>query len=392
LVPVRIVEAAARRATACADGAFELELPGGWRLREGARRCQPPCKPANGIAHANGVADSQDRDPDDMARPLRLRTSGASEDFDSGLYAFDGAGNVTKMGSDRFLYDLLSRVGEAQVEVPGTGCGQELVLDSGTDTGTITHQSCGTVRAEGSYRVGTTGNVTLRAGNRVVLGDGFSVASGGRLTVGTDPALDPEGEPTDASQSFSYDRFGNLLSVTTEREGESSQTRTIGTNASTNRLTVASYDLSGNVTTWAGLEYRHDPFNLLWQTKPTGGNGHTFLYGPGDERLWTIDWTAGTAASSWVSTWTLRDLDGSPLRQYRNIGENLSGNWFFHCDYVYRNGGLLAAHTPEGLGTSTSTTWARRGSSPRPTARPSPSTSTSPSARRRPTPARTPRL
>jgi hypothetical protein len=120
------------------------------------------------VAHANGVTDLQERDPNDMARPLRLRTSGASEDFDSGLYAFDGAGNVTKMGTDRFIYDLLSRIDEAQVEVPGTGCGQELVLDSGTDSGTITHQSCGTVRAEGSYRVGASGNVTLRAGNRVV--------------------------------------------------------------------------------------------------------------------------------------------------------------------------------------------------------------------------------
>jgi RHS repeat-associated protein len=184
----------------------------------------------------------------------------------------------------------------------------------------------------------------------VVLGDGFSVASGGRLTVATDPALDPEGEPQDAAQSYTYDRFGNLLSVTTERAGESDVTRTIGTTSTTNRLSVASYDLSGNVTAWAGRDYRYDPFNMLWQTKPTNGNGHTFVYGPGDERLWAIDWTAGAAASNWVSTWTLRDLDGTPLRQFRNVGENTTAaNWSFHRDYVYRNGGLLATHTPEGL-------------------------------------------
>jgi RHS repeat-associated protein len=303
----------------------------------------------NQIAHTNGVADLQERDPNDLARPLRLRTSGASEDFDSGLYAFDGAGNVTQMGAHRYVYDLLSRIDEAQIEVPGTGCGEELLLQSGTDSGTVTHESCGTVRAEGSYAVGATGNVTLRAGNRVVLGDGFSVASGGRLTVGTDAALDPEGEPTDASQSFTYDRFGNLLSLTTEREGESPETRTLGTDASTNRLTVAAYDLSGNVTSWSGREYRYDPFNMVWQTKPTNGNGHTFVYGPGDERLWTIDWTAGTAVANWIETWTLRDLDGSPLRQYRSAGGNVSGAWSLQRDYVYRGGGLLAAHTPEGL-------------------------------------------
>ena len=302
------------------------------------------------VTHANGVADLQEKDPEDMARPLRLRTSGASDNFDTGGYAFDGAGNVTKMGSDRFLYDLLSRIGEAQVEVPGTGCGQELMLDSGTDSGTVTHQSCGTVRAEGSYKVGATGNVTLRAGNRVVLGDGFSVASGGRLTALTDPALDLEGEPTEASQSYTFDRFGNLLTIETEREGESPVTRTIGTSSATNRLTVANYDLSGNVTTWAGREYRYDPFNMLWQTKPTSGNGVTFLYGPGDERLWTIDWTAGAGCETWVETWTLRDFDGTPLRQFRSGGCNdATADWSFHRDYVYRGGALLAAHTPEGL-------------------------------------------
>jgi len=302
------------------------------------------------VSHTNGVSDVQEKDPTDMARPARLRTSGASEGFDTGVYSWDGAGNVTQMGSHRFVYDLLSRVTEGQVEIPGTGCGEELLLQSGTETGTVTRESCGTVRAEGSYRVGATGNVTLRAGHRVVLGDGFSVASGGRLTVGTDPALDPQGEPKDAGQSYTYDRFGNLLTVTTAKEGASPVTRTIATSSSTNRLTVATYDLSGNVTTWAGRQYLFDPFNMLWQTKPTSGNGVTFLYGPGDERLWTIDWTAGAAASSWVQTWTLRDLDGSPLRQFRNLGENTTAaNWSFHRDYVYRGGALLAAHTPEGL-------------------------------------------
>jgi RHS repeat-associated protein len=302
------------------------------------------------VSHTNGVSDVQEKDPTDMARPARLRTSGASEGFDTGVYSWDGAGNVTQMGSHRFVYDLLSRVTEGQVEIPGTGCGEELLLQSGTETGTVTRESCGTVRAEGSYRVGATGNVTLRAGHRVVLGDGFSVASGGRLTVGTDPALDPQGEPKDAGQSYTYDRFGNLLTVTTAKEGASPVTRTIATSSSTNRLTVATYDLSGNVTTWAGRQYLFDPFNMLWQTKPTSGNGVTFLYGPGDERLWTIDWTAGAAASSWVQTWTLRDLDGSPLRQFRNLGENTTAaNWSFHRDYVYRGGALLAAHTPQGL-------------------------------------------
>jgi hypothetical protein len=302
----------------------------------------------NQVTHSNGVTDLQERDPADMARPARLRTSGASEDFDTGVYSWDGAGNVTKMGSFRFAYDLLSRVMDARMEVPGEGCGQELLLDSGTDGGTVTHQSCGTVRAEGTYRVGSTGNVTLRAGNRVVLGDGFSVASGGRLTLDTDPALDPGGGATEASQDYTYDRFGNLLTVTTELEGQNPATRTLTTNSSTNRLSLASYDTSGNVFSWAGREYRWDAFNMLTQQKPIAGNGHTFLYGPGDERIWTIDWTA-VASAPWLETWTLRDLDGTPLRQFRQDGGNArTTDWSFDRDYVYRNASLLAAHTPEG--------------------------------------------
>ncbi|HSL82590.1 MAG TPA: hypothetical protein VLF66_07415, partial [Thermoanaerobaculia bacterium] len=249
------------------------------------------------VTHANGVLDLQEKDPHDMARPARLRTSGASEDFDTGVYSWDGAGNVTKMGSHRYVYDRLSRVQEGRVEVPGEGCGQELLLASGTETGTVTHQSCGTVRAEGSYTVGSTGDVTLRAGHRVALGHAFSVASGGRLTLETDPALDPGGGSQEASQSYAFDRFGNLLTITTEREGQSPVTRTIGTSSATNRLSLASYDLSGNVTAWAGRQYRWDAFNMLTQEKPTSGNGHTFLYGPGDERILTIDWTQGTNSS-----------------------------------------------------------------------------------------------
>jgi RHS repeat-associated protein len=302
------------------------------------------------VSHANGVLDLQEKDPTDMTRPRRLRTSGASEEFDTGVYSWDGAGNVTKMGNFRFAYDLLSRVMAGQMEVPGGGCGQELLLNTGTDSGTTTHQSCGTVRAEGTYRVGSTGNVTLRAGSRVVLGDGFSVASGGRLTLETDPSLDPEGDPTDATQTYTYDRFGNLLTMTTELEGQNPVTRTLTTNSATNRLSVATYDSSGNVMSWAGRQYRWDPFNMLTQEKPTAGNGHTFLYGPGDERIWTIDWTAGAASSNWLETWTLRDLDGTVLRQFQAAGGNNSNaNWSFHRDFVYRNASLLAAHTPQGL-------------------------------------------
>ena len=58
------------------------------------------------------------------------------------------------------------------------------LTDGSTENGTVTHRACDTVTA-GPYTVGSTGNVTLRAGTRIVLQSGFAVASGGQLTLET---------------------------------------------------------------------------------------------------------------------------------------------------------------------------------------------------------------
>lgn len=63
-------------------------------------------------------------------------------------------------------------------------CPDELLLSSGTVTGTDLEETCGMIYAGGSYTVGGSGDLTLRA-FRVVLQDGFSVASGGSLTIHT---------------------------------------------------------------------------------------------------------------------------------------------------------------------------------------------------------------
>jgi RHS repeat-associated protein len=222
------------------------------------------------IDHANGVNDVLAKDPNDMMRPLSISTTGASVNYSSGSFAYDGAGNITKMSTERFVYDSLSRI------------------------------------------------------------------------VDSNLILDQTGNPT-AGQNYTYDVFGNLLSMTSERQGQANQMRTIGTNSSTNRMTAAGYDTSGNVVSWAGRAYSYDPFDMVYQT-----NGFTFVYGPGDERLWTIDWSAGSAVSNWVETWTLRDLDASPLRELRSVGGNNSGAWSLHRDYVHGPAGLLAAVTPQG--------------------------------------------
>ncbi|HZD03854.1 MAG TPA: hypothetical protein VE173_03020, partial [Longimicrobiales bacterium] len=287
--------------------------------------------------------------------PGRLSTTGASQNFDSGPIAYDGPGDVTKMGADRYVYDLLSRVSDASVEVPHQGCGLVTSVFGTTDTGTKTYTSCGTVQAGPSYTVGATGNVTLTAGHEVILKNGFSVASGGRLTAGVDPSLDPAGQPTAAGQSYTFDRFGNLTQVTTSREGQADVTTKIGTFSNTNRLSSGGYDASGNLTSFPGVSWAYDPFDMMTQEASTAGSRFDFVYGPGDERLWTIDWSDGSDPGFWRETWTLRDLDGSPLRQYHSIGGNDGkANWTaaapdFPRDYVWRGASLLASVSRSGL-------------------------------------------
>ena len=60
----------------------------------------------------------------------------------------------------------------------------DLVVD-----GNLTEERCHAIAAGPGVTVAGTGNLVLRAGTRVELGDGFSVAAGGRLTVEIDPAL-----------------------------------------------------------------------------------------------------------------------------------------------------------------------------------------------------------
>jgi hypothetical protein len=50
-------------------------------------------------------------------------------------------------------------------------------------------EACDTVSATSGFEVTATGDVTFRAGRRVVLGDGFSVASGGSFRAVVDSTL-----------------------------------------------------------------------------------------------------------------------------------------------------------------------------------------------------------
>jgi RHS repeat-associated protein len=63
----------------------------------------------NQVTNANGVVTTYAMDPNHMARPASIATTSATP-WSSGAYAYDGAGNVTRIGNGRFLYDGVSRL------------------------------------------------------------------------------------------------------------------------------------------------------------------------------------------------------------------------------------------------------------------------------------------
>ncbi len=60
------------------------------------------------VTHGNGVTDTTDNDPNQMRRPLNIRTSATTAVL--GPYKFDGAGNLTDIGGEQMLYDGASRL------------------------------------------------------------------------------------------------------------------------------------------------------------------------------------------------------------------------------------------------------------------------------------------
>jgi RHS repeat-associated protein len=207
----------------------------------------------NQVIHANGVVDSHYLDLDWMRRPRNIQSTAGS--WGTGVYKYDAAGNIIKMGSSHFLYDKVSRL------------------------------------VEGSPR-----------------GDGVNATT----------------------QSYVFDAFGNINSVTTDGQFYSTFTY-----PSTNRFSGATYDDSGNMLAWDDLTFDwYTTGEIHGRTGPS--INRTFYYDADGERIISHNHQSG------VSTFAIRGLGGKVLRTY----DYDSAVWAWTKDYIYRNGLLLAAETP----------------------------------------------
>lgn len=80
----------------------------------------------NKLTHSNGVGDTWGLDANSMTRPASIITAGADVNWVSGTHAYDGAGNLVKVGTAWYLYDKVGRVTTGTVfDLPDGGGAQK---------------------------------------------------------------------------------------------------------------------------------------------------------------------------------------------------------------------------------------------------------------------------
>lgn len=246
------------------------------------------------VLHGNGVRDVTSQDPHQMPRPGAVEVrKGAGAGVGAlwqAAYAYDGSGNVASRQTSEYRDD-------------GS------LVYAGTDLFDYDAAFNRLVSATIHYPAGTGGTSNRR--------------------------------------SFSYDAFGNLLSI----GGDAS--RSFSTDPDTNRLKAPfTYDAAGNLTsqpdassTPTSLQqwyYSYDPFHMMTRAfRSAGSITRQYVYTADDERLAVITPSR--------ELWTLRGTDAQVLRDV----EYVSTGWNWLEDYVHRGTGLLASESDTGTGTET---------------------------------------
>jgi RHS repeat-associated protein len=82
------------------------------------------------VTHLDGTVDTIEEDAYGKARPGRIHADlGATVLFDTGSFAYDGSGNIEAMGSNRYRYDGVSRLAQAQIVLPSGTYDQSYDVD-----------------------------------------------------------------------------------------------------------------------------------------------------------------------------------------------------------------------------------------------------------------------
>jgi RHS repeat-associated protein len=174
------------------------------------------------------------------------------------------------------------------------------------------------------------------AGNVTQIGaDTFAYDDVDRIVSGT---------VTGHKRKYEYDAFGNRTKCEDVTSGGDCQAVTIA--SATNRISLATYDETGNLTQFGAKTYTYDAVGML-KRDTAAPQTREYLYTADDERIAVI------AGSTW--NWTLRGFDGKVLREMTSTAaaNGTHGNWQWVRDYVWRDGLLLSSVQPSGASTLT---------------------------------------
>jgi RHS repeat-associated protein len=180
-----------------------------------------PFGPLTAVTLGNELLETRDFDERYHPAGIALSTTPPGHTW---TYTTDAVGNV---------------LGVAEIRPCG---GSPLVLTDQTVDTTETFESCASIEAGPGFSIVDPGDVTLRATERVVLKDGFSVGSGARLTVSIEPVEGTE----EIERTYAYQDI--------------------------------QYYLTGADGPWGSLDWTHDQIgNRLTGTRDSG-NPDTYVY------------------------------------------------------------------------------------------------------------------
>jgi RHS repeat-associated protein len=257
------------------------------------------------ITHQNGVIEQWIGDPNGMARPCaifatgggttlqnstsgtcgKVISSGSGISWTTGQYSYDGAGNITQMGTKKFLYDAVNRLTAESDGYSNTSASYSLLNTYSYDAfGNMTRQTNGQ-----SYLCNAD------------LCDGY--AKYNTTIINIDPQTNRLRSPD------AYDTAGNLTSHATKRTTQS---------------------------------YAWDPVGTMRNLSDTTGRNVHYLYTADDERLAVIT----PAGSGNQTTWSLRGFGNQLLRRFSDDSSSGTRSWSWSEDEVWRGPSLVANESP----------------------------------------------
>jgi RHS repeat-associated protein len=136
------------------------------------------------------------------------------------------------------------------------------------------------------------------------------------------------------TESYEYDSFGNMT-----KKGLNGVTpTTMQVDGTSNRLTGPEYDVAGNLLSTADREYyTYDSLGMM-VTSDRGSSSLRYIYDANEERV-------GRLTDTLISRWTVRDLEGRVLREFKSDDTGEGSYWYWEQDYVYADGLLVGGET-----------------------------------------------